>query len=80
MKDNFVRNLELARSFHHTNKHLNIPKDYEVENIRLGIWIFNLRSRYKKGTLSKEEIKALEKIGMIWNIKENELIILFMML
>ena len=73
MKDNFVRNLELARSFYHTNKNLNIPKDYKVENVRLGIWILSLRTRYKKGTLSKDQIVALEEIGMIWNVKENEL-------
>ena len=73
MKDDFLRNLELARSFYHTNQNLNIPKDYKVDNVRLGIWILSLRTRYKKGTLSKDQIVALEEIGMIWNVKENEL-------
>lgn len=49
--------------------------DLEIEvsyistsGLKLGQWIANLRSAYKKGDLPKEKIKRLEDIGMLWTV------------
>ena len=48
--------------------HANVPIRYETQNgNRLGIWVQNQRSQYKKGKLSKEQIQKLESFdGWTW--------------
>ena len=37
------------------------------DGFKLGSWISNQKTKYRKGKLEKEQIRLLEKIGMIWN-------------
>lgn len=61
----------LAKEYYKNNSHLRITWNYETKDgIKLGRWVINQRKNYKKGILSLEQIKALESIGMIWDIKE----------
>ena len=75
-------NYELAKAYYEHYGNLNIPKnfktlngyDYDEKGVSLGVWIRNKRKAYKgiKGNLPKEQIELLEKIGMIWNARENQ--------
>jgi very-short-patch-repair endonuclease len=38
----------------------------------LGAWLSKQRSDYRRGQLSPERIRKLEKIGMSWEVRENE--------
>jgi hypothetical protein len=59
---------DLAKEYYNKNGNLLIPLDYILNNdIYLGNWIGTQRRNYKDKKLSKEKIKQLEKIGMIWD-------------
>lgn len=66
----FRRGLEAATAYHATHGHLDVPQLYDDEDgFALGRWINRMRKAYAAGTLKPAQIKALEKIGMIWNFQ-----------
>ena len=59
---------KLASKYYKEYGNLLVPRKYVTKsNENLGTWISNQRSLYKSGNLSKEKIKMLEEIGMVWN-------------
>lgn len=64
---------KLATEYYKEHGDLNVPFDYITEDkSRLGIWILKIRGRYAGkssygSSLSPEQIRMLETIGMIWN-------------
>jgi Helicase associated domain len=38
----------------------------------LGRWVMQLRMNYRKGVLSKEKIKQLERMGFVWEVYEDK--------
>ncbi len=64
-------NYELAKEYYECHGDLNIPKDYIINGVKLGIWLSNIKIKYSLGKLSKEQINKLESIGIIWNKREN---------
>ena len=68
----FERNYAAAAEYHRRYGDLNVPTHYIDENgIRLGVWIGNLRTGYRKNTLrlSEEQLRRLDGLGMLWNGK-----------
>ncbi|MCL3998989.1 DEAD/DEAH box helicase, partial [Streptomyces lavenduligriseus] len=65
----FRRGLEAATAYHQTYGHLDVPRLYDDEQgFALGRWINRMRKAYAAGTLKPSQIKALEHLGMIWNL------------
>ena len=73
----------LAKQYYKENKNLRIPQTYRTEEDRaLGLWISNQRLAYKNrfipkekrtnslSPLSDEQVRLLEDIGMVWNLKD----------
>jgi hypothetical protein len=61
---------KLARIYYTKHGNLLIPEAYEINGIKLGIWIQNLRRAYRgiiNYTLTPHQINEVEKIGMEWN-------------
>ena len=44
----------------------NVPSRFH-DNPTLGMWMSIVRRSYKKGTLTRDKIQQLEKLGFIWN-------------
>ncbi|MFI1815174.1 Helicase associated domain protein [Streptomyces sp. NPDC020422] len=73
--DKWVINYQAARQFYEREGHLRVPrkhieriivgKDQEEQDLRLGAWISNQRSR--AATLSPERVELLSAIGMRWS-------------
>ncbi len=59
-------NYQLAKQYYQEHGNLSISQNYVINGIRLGNWVCNQRSFYKRGTLSEERIKLLEDIGIVW--------------
>lgn len=57
-----------CRLYYAANGDLLVPKAYKNGKYALGNWIGKQRKKYKKGTLKPEQVEALEKIGMVWEI------------
>ena len=63
----------LAKQYYEDNGHLLIPDKYvTTENIKLGRWISTQRYNYKKGILSEDKKTLLDKIGMVWKLREKD--------
>ncbi|MDE6285302.1 MAG: helicase associated domain-containing protein [Bacilli bacterium] len=60
-----------ALEYYNKHKNLNIPNKYKVNGYDISNWVVKQREKYKKGTLTKEQIKLLEDIEMNWNPTEN---------
>ena len=61
-------NLETPQNFKTKNGY-----EYDDDGIALGMWIYVQRQNYKKGKLSQDKIRLLEKIGMKWFSDRNEI-------
>ncbi|MGW1159339.1 Helicase associated domain protein [Streptomyces sp. NPDC002519] len=65
----FRRGLEAATAYYDHHGHLDVPQLHDDENaFALGRWINRMRKAYAADTLKSSQIKALENIGMIWNL------------
>ena len=72
---------KLAEDYFNKNNNLKIPQGfktldgiiYDKNGYNLGFWINTQRQAYKSGTLSKEKIELLEKIGMRFENKINKI-------
>jgi len=66
---------KLAKKYFDEYGHLNIKARYKTsDDINLGIWIQRQKTDYVNKRLSKERLKKLEEIGIIWNVKEDDLV------
>ena len=79
-KDTWNKMYELAKKYYEHYSDLKIPFSFKTINgyesdengYNLGFWISNQRVKYKKGTLSEDRIKQLEKIDMIFGIGKQD--------
>ncbi|MFD8727775.1 Helicase associated domain protein [Streptomyces sp. NPDC059611] len=66
----FRRGLESATSFQQTHGHLDVPRLYDdADGFALGRWINRMRKAHAAGTLKPAHVKALEHLGIIWNLQ-----------
>jgi superfamily II DNA or RNA helicase len=65
----FRRGLEAATAYYGRLGHLDVPQLFDDESgFALGRWINRTRKAYTAGSLKPSQVKALEQIGMIWNL------------
>lgn len=65
----------LLKDYYKEYGDINVPKDYEINGIKLGRWLSNQREAYKNRNkkyltithvITQEEIDKLNELGMIW--------------
>ena len=72
--DRWMKNYALAVSYYNDNGDLLIPSRYKTaEGINLGTWIKNQRNRFREGRISNMEEELLNRIGMVWTLKEKDI-------
>ena len=64
--------LTQCRMYYAANGDLLVPKAYKNDKYALGNWICEQRKKYKKGTLKPEQIEALEKYSMVWEVVDRD--------
>lgn len=63
---------EELRAFHAEEGHWDVPNDYTtLDGVNLNAWMKSQRSRRNKGTLAKDRIQALERLGFPWDAKQH---------
>ena len=65
------RYFEKAKAYYEKHGDLNVPKDYVVDGLKLGIWILRMRMAQanQRDTVVTPEKKAkLDSIGMVWSL------------
>ncbi len=65
------KNFEELLKFKSVHGHCNVPGKFK-ENISLSHFVVALRKNYKKGILSKEQVKRLNDLGFIWDVLEEQ--------
>ena len=65
---------EHAERYYRKNGNLKVPATYicEDDGYSLGMWINLKRRQYKKGTLSAENIRRLEKLDIVWSARQKK--------
>ena len=64
--------LELLRQYREQNGHCRVPRSYEIDGVKLGIWLNNQRQEYRKhiegkpAYITQERINELTAIGVKW--------------
>ncbi len=59
----------LLKDYHKKYGNIDVPKDYIVDGVKLGLWLSNKRSAYTghlTQKITKEEIDKLNELGMTW--------------
>lgn len=82
-EEKWMKNYNLAKKYYEEHGNLLIPQNYimkdEIGNdVNIGLWINRQRNAYKENgasKINKKQIELLNKIGMVWNILNNENII-----
>ena len=72
-EDQWNEGYSKAFEYYYEHKNLRVLSNYVTkDNFKLGQWLGTQRRTYKKGTLPTEQIKKLESIGMVWDVKANK--------
>lgn len=67
----YVRAAELYREEYGD---LLVPASHRTSTgLGLGTWISNVRTRYREGLLTAEQIQVLEALGMVWSVPDQQL-------
>lgn len=71
VSDRQERNYQAALDYYREHGDLKVPVNYiDSDGFRLGWWVVSLRRAYRKGSLDREQIDELERIGMLWSVPE----------
>ena len=70
--------LELLRQYQEQHGHCRVPQSYEIDGVKLGFWLNDQRSEYKKhmkgkySYITQERINALNAIGLEWFLRNSK--------
>jgi len=59
---------DLLVQYHAREGNCNVPQTYKENDRNLGAWLSQMRCLKKKNALEKEQIQALESIGVVWDV------------
>ena len=68
----WAKGLEAAKRYRQQYGDLQVPSDYKDGNgFALGIWVRDVRRRYRSGGLTQDRVAELEALGMVWNMVDS---------
>ena len=66
LQEAWEQNFQALQKFIKENGHARVAYDVVVNDLKIGVWVSNLKSRYKAGRLSEEQIKRVESAHPSW--------------
>ncbi len=67
---NIERGFELLKVYKKRESHVMVPDGWIEDGFPLGEWLVNRRQFYKKGKIQPEHKRALDALGVVWDINE----------
>ena len=68
----WAKGWKAAKRYHQQYGDLQVPSDYEDGNgFALGIWVRDVRRRYRSGGLTQDRVAELEALGIVWNMVDS---------
>jgi hypothetical protein len=72
-EENWIQNVEAFKAFVEENGHARVPQRFVTgDGVKLGSWVSNQRTAFKKGELEVERIDALNELDFIWGAKNKK--------
>ncbi|MEJ3719164.1 Helicase associated domain protein [Paenibacillus polymyxa] len=68
MNDLWNNNYRLLCKYKNKYGHVNVPVRYELDGIKLGVWVSEQRRSHKKNKIMQDRIDKLNAIGFQWEI------------
>jgi hypothetical protein len=70
--DQFPRGLAAIESFADREGHTRVPRGHVEKGVRLDLWASNRRADRRKGKLSRNQIRALDRVsGWTWSLRDS---------
>lgn len=66
IQEDWEKNFQAFLKYVEKNGHARVPYDAIEDSQKIGIWLSNVKSRYKSGKVSKENIERLENSHPTW--------------
>jgi hypothetical protein len=71
-EDFFPRGLRALETFSRREGHFRIPHAHVEAGVRLGLWVAKRRADYRSGRLSRDRVRALERLrGWSWDTRRD---------
>ena len=70
VRDAWQEMYKVAKAYYEKFNNLLVNRDYVESGYSLGTWLNAQRVKYNKGELTDRQIKLLENIGMIWDLRK----------
>ena len=70
--ESFWEGLGYLKAYKADNDHVRVPRTSTKDGYPLGTWVHNRRKDYKAGRLTQERIEALDALGFIWDLLEQD--------
>ena len=67
----WMQKYELLKEYKEEYGNIDVPKSYQKDGIKLGIWLCTQRQAYKdhgSSRITQDQIQLLEELGMKWQI------------
>ena len=71
-EDAWMEKYKLALEYYEQHQNLDIPLKYEVNGVKLGIWLYNQKRAYRQGKLLPSRIELLENIKVVWDVRNKD--------
>jgi len=72
LDQSFNEGLQYLNLYKNEKGNCRVPKRFEIKGFKLGSWVQEQRSNYKKGKLQQHRIIELENIGFVWEIGQGQ--------
>ena len=64
--EQWEHNFALLEQYQNREDHSNVPREHKEDEVKLGRWLNNQRTLYKKGKLDESRQRRLENLGVSW--------------
>lgn len=77
INETWLRNYNLCCNYYKNNGNLRIPYNYIENDIRLGLWLYRQRKKYKQHKLNEKEVSLLNNLEILWDTYDSDWVFMY---